>query len=466
MIVSLTGRKGSGKSVLADELVKQGFTKIGFADYLKSLVSCLYRLPLDSLNDPFLKEKVLKTPLLFGEEQITYIEKENDIIIHNRENKTFLTIREALQIIGTEVLRNADPDFHVKKLKDRIDPDKNYVCEDCRFPNELDLLRSLNALCIYIMRPANFIYDTHPSETALIRNDFLYVLVNDTSKKEFITSFKRIIKTYFAKKNKYTRDQIRTWLEESDYDTKIAGEKLRKSRDFFIWWARNWGIRLPEAGSFYIYNHDAFLSPNTENSYFAGLLSSDGCVKMSGVSTRRMLLELSSLDKCLIDKFKYFMNTNKPIDRYITQNGNIRYSLVISSPFIIEDMKQWCINPNKSRYNKIPDCIKENKELIGYWLVGLIDGDGCIYQSKDKDKNENPYTVSIGILASLEIIQFLSDMYPYNGKISPEKRVENLYLLRFYGKSAVELCNHLPYTIGLRRKWEKMDYFMDKIWKH
>ena len=120
MIVSLTGRKGSGKSVLADELVKQGFTKIGFADYLISLVSCLYRLPLDSLNDPFLKEKVLKTPLLFGEEQITYIEKENDIIIHNRENKTFLTIREALQIIGTEVLRNADPDFHVKKLKDRI----------------------------------------------------------------------------------------------------------------------------------------------------------------------------------------------------------------------------------------------------------------------------------------------------------------------------------------------------------
>lgn len=466
MIVALAGRKQSGKSTLANELTGRGFILVAFAGYLKGLVRRLYGLTIEDVNDPVLKEKLLDVPLQFNEEHIKFIEKENNIIIKNRKHQLFHTPRNALQYIGSDVLRDIDEDFHVKKLESTLDPKRNYVICDCRFDSELKLLKSMNALCIFIIRPGNFIYDNHYSEISLNRNDFEYIIINGSSKKTFINSFLEIFKTHISEDNKYTKEEIVSWLEESKYNTSLAAEKFKKSRSFFCRWSRNYGIILPGSGKKYAYNDNAFYRATKENSYIAGLLSADGCLTHSGSSVRSMSLELTSHDECLINKFKILLETNKPTHERLEKNGNICYSLQIKSPFITEDIKLWCIEPRKSKFNKVPDCIKDNKELMGYWLVGLIDGDGCVYNTKQKNKNGQSCSISINVLASLEIVKFISGLYPYGGIIEPQKYTKDLYNLRFNGKNAVELCKHIPYHVGLQRKWSKIEPFLDKVWQY
>jgi len=197
LIVGLFGRKQVGKSTLADELVKLGFTGVLFAGYLKGLVCRLYELPHQWTTDEFLKEKILDNPLKFNEHHLSFIEKENNVHIMNREPKTFQTVRSALQYIGTDILRSIDPEFHVKKLASQLNLHQNYVVSDGRFPQEKLFLQSLGALCVFIIRPSLFISDNHESEISLSKNDFEYVLINNTNKDSFIRSFMEIFKTHF-----------------------------------------------------------------------------------------------------------------------------------------------------------------------------------------------------------------------------------------------------------------------------
>lgn len=471
MIISFSGRKSSGKTTLSNYLVQKGFEKISFATELKRLVSQLYDIDVNDLSDAIKKERKLDRPLLWDDDK----SKRLGALIGatkklNATPKKFVTTREALQYIGTEVLRNYDNEFHVKSIERYIDPQKDYVLDDVRFINELNFLKKMGATCIYIMRPFYFDgYSNHASEIQLNRKHFEYVIINSRTEKFLLKQFCRFEKCLCRKKIRRSllRQKLIRLLKTKT--TSEIAKQWKQSRDAVVWWCNRYLI--PVTRNKYILDSDAFLTPNKYSAYWAGVLSADGCLKAIRLKRQNKnykkrhnyVLELSSNDKSLDSGFRRFLRTNKK--SYIKHyNGKKNYQFTINSPFIVEDMKLWNIEPRKSKHNKIPDCLRNNDDLFKYWLVGLIDGDGSIYVLKNKSRHDS---VRLVVLASREIVDYVRNKYSYIPcSVRQEKCVENLFAIVYSGKAAVMLYNEIYRGIGLRRKWSKIEPFLKKKWHH
>jgi hypothetical protein len=101
----------------------------------------------------------------------------------------------------------------------------------------------------------------------------------------------------------------------------------------------------------------------------------------------------------------------------------------------------------------IPFLLKNNIEMLKYWIIGLIDGDGSIVLSNR--------TLSISILGSKQIIEYLFNMLTY-GKMNQRKNYDNLYELNFYNHNCIDLREWLgeAVNLGLKHKWNKINEFM------
>jgi hypothetical protein len=105
----------------------------------------------------------------------------------------YLTPRFVLQYIGTDLFRKYfHTDIWVAVIERQLNMYPNVVITDCRFPNEIDILKSYNAQLIKIIRgdlPEWFkLYELgqiekpdniHPSEYMWIKNDFNYTIENN-----------------------------------------------------------------------------------------------------------------------------------------------------------------------------------------------------------------------------------------------------------------------------------------------
>jgi hypothetical protein len=463
MIIGFGGRMKSGKSTLSKELEKRGFIKIAFADYLKQTISKLYDIDIEKLQTKEGKEEILSVPLKWNNDiakKLFDLTKINNYK-YDIENKKFTTRRECLQYIGTDILRKYDNEFHIKKTLEGLDlNNKNYVCEDFRYKNELNALKQYGAICYYIIRPNNFDISNHISEVSLSWKDFDNIIINNLNEKKFIKKFTDTLE-YIGnssykpetRKNHLSLDKktLIKYLNQNEFNTTKAASKLKCSRDKIVWWCRKYGIDIQNNTHSYKYDQNSFLKATPEAAYFAGLLSADGCIKKSGKSKYNYVVELSSNDKILIEKFKKFIKSDKSIYSRKTKNGNINYYFVINSPYIVENIKFWNLKPRKSKYNEIPDIIKNNNDLMKFWILGLIDGDGSVWLKK---KGNVP---NINILASKQIVDYISNMFSHiQHHISQEKGIENLYNMRFSGKYAICFYNEIYNPIALQRKWNKL----------
>ena len=257
------------------------------------------------------------------------------------------------------------------------------------------------------------------------------------------------------RKKPITREGLKSLLIKHNDNTTACAKELNCSRDKIIWWATKHMLHISR-NSFEL-NHNVFSKPTIQSSYWAGVLSGDGSIKRH--LKYDYLLELTNTDKELVTGFAKFIDSKKIPQERIPLRGKKKYSLTISSQFIIDDLKLWNLEPKKSKHNKIPDCIKDN-DLLCHWIVGLIDSDGSVYLKK-KDKN-----IGITILASKEICLFLNKWLNIPCCFCQEKKIENLYNLKFSGKNAVALYNKIYRDIGLVRKWSIIEPFLNKQWHH
>jgi hypothetical protein len=104
-----------------------------------------------------------------------------------------MTVRELLQILGTDALRNnLHPDTWVNALmcyyipysvkgSDYEEYESNWIITDMRFPNEMQAVKANGGITIRVVRPSDkeIPLDLHPSETALDDAKFDYEIVND-----------------------------------------------------------------------------------------------------------------------------------------------------------------------------------------------------------------------------------------------------------------------------------------------
>lgn len=151
-IIGLTGFAQSGKSTVANYLVEQhGFTRLSFAAPLKKMLRTL---------DPYLiaadDGETFRLSILLQ----SY--SEGDI----KAGPFGAEYRRLLQVLGTDCVRAEQEDFWIRAAFKQIeDFNGNYVFDDCRFPNEAEMILSLSPEGLWnINRPGFEAVNGHISE--------------------------------------------------------------------------------------------------------------------------------------------------------------------------------------------------------------------------------------------------------------------------------------------------------------
>lgn len=155
-LIGLIGKKQSGKSTAAKYLnEKYKFAELSFATRLKEGAMALFDLTEEQVNGP---------------------SEIREAIIPHYE----MSARQILQWLGTDVLREKWPNFHVDVLRRQINHHNFYdkwVITDVRFPNEIEFIKELGGITLRVVRKSQedeVNKDTHISENALndIKTDF------------------------------------------------------------------------------------------------------------------------------------------------------------------------------------------------------------------------------------------------------------------------------------------------------
>ena len=182
MIIGICGLIGSGKGTVADYLIGQhNFQKISFADKLKDAVAEMFDWPRQMLEGV--------TPQSRGW-------RERPDVFWSNELGREITPRYVLQVFGTECMRQGFYDgiwvsFVKKKIQDN--PTTNWVIPDTRFPNEVDMIKTIGGSVWCVQRGDNPQWfneyknnnvepkDIHPSEWAWAHSNFDHTIVNDST---------------------------------------------------------------------------------------------------------------------------------------------------------------------------------------------------------------------------------------------------------------------------------------------
>lgn len=127
----------------------------------------------------------------------------------NKINKNS-TLRQVLQIVGTELLREGfNENIHVASTMANIKDIDNVIITDLRFPNELQAIKNRGGISIRVNRGKTELYEQmsgtienpiptgvfkeHESETALDLATFDYVIDNNSDIQSLIEKVKEIL---------------------------------------------------------------------------------------------------------------------------------------------------------------------------------------------------------------------------------------------------------------------------------
>jgi hypothetical protein len=157
MIIGLVGFIGSGKGTVGDILVRNHqYTKFAFADALKDATATIFTWPRG---------------LLEGDSNASRAFRERVDPWWSNKLGYEVTPRLILQKMGTEACRNGIADnIWIAALEKRIQGYDDVVISDCRFPNEIDFIRSAGGVIIRVKRGEDPSHEEiskmHISETA------------------------------------------------------------------------------------------------------------------------------------------------------------------------------------------------------------------------------------------------------------------------------------------------------------
>ena len=139
MIIGLVGYIGSGKGTVGDILVRDHqYTKFAFADALKDATATIFTWPRG---------------LLEGDSNASRTFREKVDPWWSMKLGYEVTPRLILQKMGTEACRHGIADnIWIAALEKRIQGYDDVVISDCRFPNEIDFIRSAGGVIVRVKR--------------------------------------------------------------------------------------------------------------------------------------------------------------------------------------------------------------------------------------------------------------------------------------------------------------------------
>jgi hypothetical protein len=198
MIVAFSGVKFSGKDTAAEGLIRtHKFKRLGLADKLKDICSDVFNIPREHMDDPTLKEASFTAAISIGPVHIDSLlrtlsrdgydfefHSTYELLCKNFMGKKLTTIREVLQVVGTDICRNyIKDDIWLQYCKTTITThDGDLVITDARFQNEREFLSELGAVMILVVRPGFDNKSTHISENQLgTADDYDVVVTNEST---------------------------------------------------------------------------------------------------------------------------------------------------------------------------------------------------------------------------------------------------------------------------------------------
>lgn len=207
----------------------------------------------------------------------------------------------------------------------------------------------------------------------------------------------------------------------------------------------------------HLVNDDFFSVPSVKNSYWAGFLAADGCIAPGqGTNQKKntIVLAISKVDLCVLEEFKRQTQWDGTVTEFKNSAGKPMIAAQINSPRWIIDLKEnFNIVPQKSLILTPPNLT--DRKLIDAFIVGYIDGDGCVTKS-GKYINLNALGTKPLLLWIKSRYKEILDFHKIEWKakaIIPKKKI---FSLSAWGKKANCLINHfnqVPLDFRLVRKW-------------
>jgi hypothetical protein len=188
--VAVAGVKYSGKDTFGGFFIDKGYTRVAFADNLKQLCAEVFNKPLNVFYDSKLKEVEFETSTILSSSHIeainAWVSKTHTFVVESGKHigKYLNSPREIMQYVGTEVLRDAYPNYHTEATIMEMAKHQMLICTDVRFHNERDIMSQKakelghTFMAFYVRRPG-YSGDAHASES-MKPEDMNIIIENDT----------------------------------------------------------------------------------------------------------------------------------------------------------------------------------------------------------------------------------------------------------------------------------------------
>ena len=163
---------------------------VHFADSLKQACHIIFGIPLEDMETEEGKQKLthVRWPDGYGVNTVSYsVNRDGEgvkgVIYKPSDNNRFMTVREVLQFVGTELFRNQMvADVWLESIfRKPWKEDDIVIIADARFPNEVAVAKE-KGLLIGVSRNTGLESDGHASETSLADYDgYDHMVVNNGS---------------------------------------------------------------------------------------------------------------------------------------------------------------------------------------------------------------------------------------------------------------------------------------------
>lgn len=195
--------------------------------------------------------------------------------------------------------------------------------------------------------------------------------------------------------------------------------------------------------------NDKFFNRTTiNNSYWAGFIAADGCIKDNN---KRIQLKLKSSDIEHLKKFKNNIEFTGKISIYDNgdNSGRKHCFMCITSEKICADLhRNFNITNRKAKTLKPPYSLTAKKSLA--FIKGLLDGDGCVRKNKN--------ALYLDFNGTKEVIMWIKDVLNNILNINCNSKVRytgTCYRFTISHRKAVKVFKYLNSlkTDELCRKW-------------
>jgi hypothetical protein len=215
----------------------------------------------------------------------------------------------------------------------------------------------------------------------------------------------------------------------------------------------------------YSHDKDYWSQLNPHVAYYSGLSSADCTLSKKGENAYIYSLSLCLKDSILLENLRNSIKYDGPVSGYVKIKDGKEYpqrriDIHCNAQWFLDLEKYWNIVQNKTYRLGPPNITNEYLHLC--WLIGLNDGDGCIYF--DENRKKISFSFRSSSLKALEWVKHLTNKYFNFGRDWQPRNVRkmsekwgNCYTYTVGGLSALKMYETLrEFPVPkLDRKWHQ-----------